>query len=155
MSNPNFGSILDKSPTEVERPKPIPPGTYSTVIIGMPRYDKSSKKQTEFVEFQHKFLAPGDDVDADALQEALTIGEETKSLNDVVMKNTFYLTESAAWRLKEFLRDCGFDIESDEMSLRDMVEQTAGKSVGVFVKHVPSQDGQTVFAQIDRTVAEG
>lgn len=150
---PNFTSILDRNPTEVEKPKPIPAGTYSTIIIGQPRFDKSSKKQTEFVEFSHKIVAQGEDVSEEDLNEALTKPDgSVRPLQDIVMKNTFYLTENAAWRLKDFLKDVGFDVDDDSVSMREMVEGCAGRSVGVFVKHEPSQDGTTVFAKIDRTV---
>lgn len=151
---PNFTEILDRRPSEVEKPKPIPAGTYATVITGLPRFDKSTKKQTPYVEFQHKIVNAGEDVSEDDLKEALSLPDgSVRSLQDIVMKNTYYLTEGAAWRLKEFLRDCGHDVENDTMSLREMVENCAGRSVGIFVTHVPSQDGQTVFAQIDKTVA--
>lgn len=149
MANPNFTDILDRAPSEVEKPKPIAQGTYSTVLVGMPRHDKSAKKQTPFIEFTHKFVAAGDDVDADDLAAAL--GD--RSLQDVVMKNTFYLTEGSAWRLKQFLADCGFDTDASDTSLREMTEQTAGRSVNVFIKHEPSQDGQSIFAKIDSTSA--
>lgn len=143
-----FTSILDLPPTKVERPKPLPQGTYVTVIVGMPRYDKSAKKQTSFIEFQHRMVAAGEDVDKDALDDAL--GD--RALTDVVMKNTLYDTPLAGWRIKEFLQHCGFDIDDDSTSMREMVEQTAGKTVGVYLTHVPTQDGQGVFARIDRTV---
>ena len=144
-----FSSILDRPASEIEAPKPLPQGSYVTVLVGQPKRDKSTKKQTDFVEFQHKITGAGDDVDAEALAEALGV----RGLTDVVMKNTFYLTEASAWRLKDFLRDCGLDIDSDEMSIREMIEQTAGRSIGIFVKHQPTQDGQGVFAVIDHTLA--
>ncbi len=149
MNATNFSDILDRAPSEIEKPKPIPQGTYSTVLVGVPRQDKSAKKQTPFVEFTHKIISAGDDVDGDALKEAL--GE--RSLADVTMKNTFYLTEGSAWRLKQFLSDCGFDVEDGDTSLREMVESSAGRAVNIFVKHEPSQDGQSVFAQIASTAA--
>lgn len=147
--SPDFSEILDRVPSEIEKPKPIPVGTYSTVLQGIPRQDKSAKKQTRFVEFAHKIIAAGEDVDEDSLKEALTSPDGTvRSLQDIVMKNTFYLTENSAWRLKDFLKDCGFDIDDDSASLRELIEQTAGRQVNVFVKHEPSQDGQSVFAKI-------
>jgi len=149
MADANFSEILDRAPSEIEKPKPLPQGTYSTVLVGMPRHDKSAKKQTPFIEFNHKLVAAGDDVDDDDLKTAL--GE--RSLQDITMKNTFYLTEGSAWRLKQFLADCGFDVDADDQSLREMTEQTAGRSVNIFVKHEPSQDGQSVFARIDSTAA--
>ena len=113
---PNFGSILDRAPSEIEKPKPLPQGSYITVLVGQPRFDKSAKKQTEFVEFTHKLLAAQEDVDEDELK---VLG----GVKDKVMKNTFYLTEGAAWRLKEFLEHCGID-EAD--SLREMIDETPG-----------------------------
>ena len=138
---PNFGSILDRAPSEIEKPKPLPQGSYITVLVGQPRFDKSSKKQTEYVEFTHKLLAAQEDVDEDELKSMGGIKEK-------VMKNTFYLTEGAAWRLKEFLEHCGID-EAD--SLREMIEETPGKQVGIFVNHEASQDGTSVFARVGKT----
>ncbi len=138
---PNFGSILDRAPSEIEKPKPLPQGSYITQIVGQPRFDKSSKKRTEFVEFTHKLLQAQDDVDEDELK---ALG----GVKDKVMKNTFYLTESAAWRLKEFLGHCGIE-EGD--SLREMIEETPGKQVGIFVNHEASQDGTSVFARVGKT----
>lgn len=145
----NFSDILDRAPTEVEKPKPIPQGTYTTILVGLPRHDKSAKKQTPFIEFTHKIVAAGDDVDQDALAEAL--GE--RSLQDMTMKNTFYLTEGSAWRLKQFLADCGLDVEDDSHSLRELTEQTTGRSVNIYINHEPSQDGQSVFAKVGSTAA--
>ena len=154
MASPNFGALLDKAPTEIERPKPAPQGTYTTVIQGMPKYDVSTKKKTEYVEFTHKFLEAGDDVDADDLKAFLTTGDGSKKkLSDVTMRNTYYLTEGSLWRLKDFLKDCGFDVGEDDTTFRQMIEETPGKQVGVFVKHQGSQDGTSVFANIDHTVA--
>ena len=139
----SFSSILDRAPSEIEKPKPAPQGSYTTVLVGQPRFDKSAKKQTDFVEFQHKLLSAQDDVDEDELK---ALG----GIKDKVMKNTFYLTEGATWRLKEFLEHCGIDMDEVE-SLREAVEQTPGKQVGVFVNHEASQDGTSVFARIGKT----
>lgn len=149
MANTNLTSILDRAPSEVEKPKPLPVGTYNTVLVGLPREDKSAKKQTPFIEFTHKFISAGEDVDSEELAAAL--GD--RALADVTMKNVFYLTEGSAWRLKEFLRDCGFDVESGDASMREMCEQSAGSAVGVTIIHRPSQDGQSMFAEIGKTVA--
>ena len=139
----SFASILDRAPSEIEKPKPLPQGSYITVLVGQPRFDKSAKKQTDFVEFQHKLLSAQEDVDEDELK---ALG----GIKDKVMKNTFYLTEGATWRLKEFLEHCGIDMDEVE-SLREAVEQTPGKQVGVFVNHEASQDGTSVFARIGKT----
>ena len=140
---PNFGSILDRAPSEIEKPKPLPQGSYITVLVGQPRFDKSAKKQTEFVEFTHKLLAAQEDVDEDELKSMGGIKEK-------VIKNTFYLTEGAAWRLKEFLEHCGIDLDDCE-NLRAAVEETPGKQVGIFVNHEASQDGTSIFARVGKS----
>lgn len=145
-----FGSILDRAPADVEKPKPAPIGSYKTQIVGQPRFDKSSKKQTEFVEFTHKLISAGEDVDEDELKAYL--GD--RKLSEVTMKNTYYLTEASLWRLKEFLEHSGIDLDSVD-SLREGIEATPGVEVGIFVNHEPSQDGESFFARINKTfVAE-
>lgn len=144
QASPNFSSILDEAPSEVDRPKPLPVGTYTTIIQGLPRFDKSTKKQTEYVEFTHKILAAGDDVDQ---EELASMG----GIKDKTMKNTYYLTEASKWRLDEFLTHCGINLDG-ESSRREMVEQTPGKQVGIYVTHEASQDGTAVYAKIGKTV---
>src|SRR6185437_1001481 len=47
----SFSYILDKPATEIDRPKPLPVGTYTWSIQGLPKHDKSREKQTPYVEF--------------------------------------------------------------------------------------------------------
>lgn len=139
-----FTSILDRQSSEIERPKPLPVGTYNCIVKGLPRYDKSSKKQTDFVEFNLEIQSAEDDVDEDAIA-AMTGGVVGKSIKD-----TYYLTEEAAFRVKDFLDNAGVE---DEGTLRSRIEQTPGKQIKIFIKHEPSQDGQSVFARIGKTMA--
>jgi len=149
-----FASILDRPATEIERPKPLPVGTYLTVIKGMPRYDKSAKKQTPFIEFTHAIQSAREDVSEEDLKAYLTNGAgEVKSLTAVTIKNTYYLTEEAGWRLKKFLGDLGFDMEDPENTMRVVAEQSAGSEVYVTIRHRPSEDGRNVFAEIADTAA--
>ncbi len=148
QTNAAFSDILNKSPSEVERPKPLPTGTYITMIEGLPRYGESTKKLTKFVEFTHKMLSAEDDVDQDSLKEIL----KGKPLSDIRMKNTYYLKEGVEWRLKEFLGHLGYDVDNTEASFQELCEDTNGKQVAVFIKHEPSQDGTSIFARIDRTL---
>lgn len=142
-STPNFGALLDTPSSEVERPKPLPVGSYVCMVLGQPRYDKSAKKQTEFVEFTLKFLSAEDDVDADELKEMGGVADKT-------IKDTYYITETSLWRLKDFLTSCDLDVDGDE-SLRALIEETPGKQVGIFIKHEASQDGQSIFARVGKT----
>ena len=141
--NTSFGAILDKPASDIERPKPLPTGTYVCVVKGLPRYDKSSKKQTEFAEYTLQPLQAGDDVEEEALQEMGGIANRT-------IRATYYITEDALWRLKKFIEDCGVEIE-DGHSLREYCEQLQGRQVLATIKHRASDDGQSVFAELAGT----
>lgn len=145
-ARPNFGSLLDKRPEEIEKPKPLPEGSYLWVIQGLPRMDKSSKKQTEFVEFTLKAVAAGDDVDPVALTEVL--GD--KKLGEVTQRATYYLTDASLWRLKEFLEHCGIDMD-ETVSLRAAIEDSPNCQVVAYINHEPSQDGSSIFARLGKT----
>lgn len=143
MSSPNFGAILDTPSQEIERPKPLPQGTYTCVINGLPRMDKSAKKGTEFVEFNLNILAAGEDVDEDALSEMGGIANKSTRI-------TFYLTENSVWRLKKFLAE-DLQIEEDDVTLRQMIGMAPGRQVLAHIKHTPSDDGTSVFANVAST----
>ncbi len=139
----SFASVLDMPAQDIERPKPIPVGSYVCVVQGQPKFDKSTKKQTEYVEFTLKLLEAMDDVDEDALKEAGGIKDKT-------MRNTYYLTEGAIWRLKDFLGHCGIDTDTDA-SLRQLIDEAPGKQVVANIAHQASNDGSSVFAQVKNT----
>jgi len=138
---PNFGALLDTAPSEVERPKPMPEGSYLWVVQGLPEFGKSSKKQTEFVAFTLKCLQAGPDVDLDELEEMGGIADKTT-------KATFYITETALYRLKEFLEHCGVE---EGTSLRAMIEETMNCQVGGYIRHEASNDGESIFARLGKT----
>lgn len=145
-----FSSILDTPSSEVERPRPMPVGEYVCVVQGQPRFDKSAKKQTEFVEFTLKFIEAQDTVDSDALGEWLTKKDGSKDrLADRTTKTTYYLTENSLWRLNDFLDHC--EAGDEDMSLRQRIAETPGKQIIVTVKHEASQDGSAVFARVGAT----
>lgn len=143
----NIAHILDKPSNQIERPKPLPMGNYIFVVKGLPRYDKSSKKQTEFAEHTLQVLQPQEDVDQEALEEWMRKEDgTTKSITDATMKATFYLTEAAAFMYTDFLNACQAGEETD--SLRFRGQSAAGCQVIGTVVHRPSQDGKTMFAEV-------
>jgi len=141
QTTPNFGALLDKPASDVERPKPLPQGSYHCVVKGLPRFDKSSKKFTEFVEFTLQPTAAGEDVDEEDLAAMGGITNKT-------IRATYYITEDALWRLKDFLSHCGIE---EDGSLRNMIDQTPNCEVIAFIKHRASEDGQSVFAELAKT----
>lgn len=141
----SFSSVLDMPADSVERPKPLPVGSYVCIVQGQPRIDKSAKKGTEFSEFTLKLLEPLDDVDEDALKEYGGIKDKTT-------KVTFYHTENSIYRLKEFIEHCGVEIE-EGVSLRQLIGEVTGQQVVAHVAHEASDDGQMIFARVKSTAA--
>jgi hypothetical protein len=150
MANPDFAGILNRQSGDVERPKPLPIGEYTFKVKGLPNFDKSAKKGTPYVEFTCVPIAPMDSVDADDLQESLTRKSGVKQLSDMVQKLTFYLTEDALWRLKEFLLN-DLQIEEGEKTLQAMIEEAPNSEFIGTIKHAPTNDGKGVFANIGST----
>ena len=146
----SFSSILDRPSSSIERPKPLPIGQYICMIQGQPRFDKSAKKGTDFVEFTLKFLSALESVDEDALNLALTSGDGTrKPLTDKTIKSTYYLTEDSTWRLVEFLDHA--QAGDEDSTLAQRIDDTPNKEIGVTIVHTPSQDGTSIFANIGKT----
>ncbi len=147
MANPatqtSFESILDMPATEVERPKPLPVGTYDAIVRGLPEYGESSQKKTPFCRFTYAIQAAGEDVDTGEI-EAIG-GLEGKSIRD-----TYYTTPDAIFRLTDVLERMGIDPEGK--SIRQMIDETPNCSIRVVIGHRPSQDGQQIFAEITRTM---
>lgn len=141
MATPNFGALLDRPAADIERPKPLPQGSYTCVVKGLPRYDKSSKKHTEFVEFTLQPLTAGDDVDQEDLAAMGGIMNKT-------IRATYYVTEDSLWRLKKFLEDLGIE---ESGSLRSMIDEAPGRQVIAYMKHEGSDDGQAVYAKLSNT----
>lgn len=147
MAAPNFASVLDRPSTEVVRPPACPVGNYICAHQGLPRRDKSSKKQTEYVEFQLKPISVVEGtVDAEAVAELGGLG------NFPNFRLTFYMTEKSGYRLKEYLQDdLKLEWNEDETTLWEVAQTTASQQVMVTLKHTPTEDGKGVFHEIAST----
>lgn len=142
-ANPNFADLLDKPSSEIEKPKPVPQGTYQFSINGLYKEGKSTQKQTPYVEFTCNYMAALDDVDEAALAEMGGVNGKTSRL-------TFYITEDSTYRLKKFLVE-DLLLEEGDKSLRQLLDETPGCQFLGAVKHEASKDGTSVFANIATT----
>lgn len=142
----SFADILNQPVTEVVRPKPIPVGTYTCVVDGPPKFDRTkSADPTEVIEFSLKPLQAGADVDQASLQEALN----GKSLSDVKLRLTFYGTEAAIYRLDAFLLE-HLGVEPGAQR-KELIAQAPGRQVLATVVHAASKDGQAIYANVGGT----
>jgi len=146
----SFSDILDKPATEIDRPKPLPVGTYTWSIQGLPKHDKSREKQTPYVEFTCKCQGAMDDVDEEALQEWATKSDGTmRQLTDYTARLTFYITPDSLYRLQEFLTHLGLDGEGK--TTRQLIDETPNCQFLGSITHTASRDGESIFANINKT----
>ena len=138
----SFQDILNTKTDDIERPKPLPVGTYLGIVSGPPEIAPIGQKNTLAAKYSIKLLAPQDDVDRDALSEMGGIGDRTVGL-------TLFLTQDAAWRAKEFLENCGIDTAGK--TLGESLTEAPGRQVYVKLKHRPSPDGTQLYSEIQST----
>jgi hypothetical protein len=157
----NITDILDMPSSSIERPKPIPQGTYVAQVVGQFREDKSTKKGTRYHEYTLQLIKPATngedeplDVDMEALEQSLAkpSGELTE-LSKRTLRHTIYITPDALWRYKDFLDHLGIPDEEDneELSTLQRAGMAPGRFVLVHVKHTSSPDGTSIYANIDKT----
>jgi hypothetical protein len=147
----SFESILDMPATDVERPKPLPAGTYDAIVKGFYEEGLSSQKKTPYVRFTYAMQAAGEDVDEEELAAILTDDQgNVHSLGEKTIKDTYYTTPDALFRLTDTLENMGIDLEGK--SVRAALSDTPNCSIKVVISHRASEDGQQIFAEVKRTL---
>lgn len=133
---PDFNALLDADPTSFERPPTLPEGEYLALVKGS-EFGKSSQKQTPYVRFHYTILQALDSVPQEALDGV--------DLGKAKMRDDFYITEDAMFRLREF-----FELaDAVESNTRESVQACIGKQVVLTIGHTPSQrDPTRTFAEI-------
>lgn len=146
-----FESILDTPADEVERPKPMPAGTYDIVVKGLYEEGVSSQKKTPFVRFTYGFLSAGEDVDEDELTQLLTDKEgNVHPITERTIKDTYYTTPDALFRLTDTLENMGIDMEGK--TVRQALDDTPNSSLRIIVGHRASEGGDQIFAEVKKTL---
>ena len=151
----SFESILDTPADAVERPKPLPAGTYEAIVKGMPEHGVSTQKKTPFVRFTYALTAAGEDVDEDELKTLLTNKDgEVEAINTKSIKDTYYTTPDSLFRLTDALEAMGIDL--DDKTIRAALDETPNCSIAVVVGHRSNPDNpEQIFAEVKRIMAVG
>lgn len=147
---PSFESILDTPAAEVERPKPLPIGTYTAIVKGLYEEGVSSQKKTPFVQFTFALTGAGEDVDQDEL-------EAMGGITDKFLKNNstcFYTTPDALWRLTDFLENA-CEIDLTDKTIRQALGDTPNIEVRLVIIHETNQSGDAKFASVKKFLPMG
>ena len=142
MAN-DFNELLATPMDDIKRPPPLPTGTYHGIIAGH-EFGKSSRKQTSFVQYNLTLLSAGEDVDQTQL--------EGIDLTKRPMRATFYLTEAARYRVKEFLESVGVDVTG--RSLGECIPDANNARVLITVTQRNSEDGKEIYNDVGEVKGE-
>jgi hypothetical protein len=147
MDQPSsFADILNVPVNSANPPKPLPPGEYLGVINGVPEPAKRGPKETECVLFSVKLARPIN-VDQQALNEAL----DGKSLSDVKLTHTVWITPDSVWRLKQFLVDHLGITVTDTTTFSEALAYAPGKELKVIISHYASKVDGRIGMEIKST----
>lgn len=134
----SFEDILNTPVNEHKPPKPLPPGEYLGLIDGQPELTQRGKNQTHCVVFPIKLMQALNQ--SPTFQQELTEALEGKSLSDVRLSNTMWMTPDSAYRLGQFLND---HLGIEGVSTREAISMSQGKQLIVTVGHyVVTREGE-------------
>lgn len=141
----DFSKILSKQAEAIEKPKPLPIGSYLCVNPKLPEFKAIGKNETPAAEFGLVISAPSDDVDPDDLKAYGDVKGKT-------IRHRMFLTEGTEYRTKEELVNA-FGVEEAGKNLGQMFNETVNKMVLVTIKHRPSEDGTEMYSEVEKLAA--
>lgn len=145
MSTGKFQSILANATIgEIEKPKPVPEGSYVALIKGVEYGETKSDKKTPYARVNLELVQALSDVNEASLS---AFGPVTGKK----MRLDFYLTEEALFRLQDFiLDDIGLDMKG--MTLDQALPQIINNQVGVKIRHkFDEKDATKVYTEVEKT----
>lgn len=131
----DLDDLLNTSTDDVKAPQGLPAGSYK-LRVGQHTFDKSSQKQTPFVEYACTPVEAGEEVDEEELEELSNWREKT-------IKARFYLSPNAQFMLVNFLKACG--VETSGRTLKEVIPEAQGCEVWANITKQMMQDGQGSF----------
>jgi hypothetical protein len=152
MADPNFEDVLSMKPSQIEKPKPRPIGTYLGGIQKYELRDVDTKNGTrKIIDFSVKLMAPRQVDDADALAQQGDISDWFPLTYGI-----FYEKPEGRYNLKNFLSEvCGIDPGEgrNEKSLSEMIAASPGSQVLATLRHEPYTDRNTGQPEIATRIA--
>lgn len=145
MADLDFNQLINTKASDVKAPTLLPTGHYEAMIAG-PMSPHKARSGNVAMRFPIQITAPGDDVDAEVLNDAGGIPDKKYNLD-------YWMSPDAQFRFKDFCASCGMDV--DNLTLSELAEQLVENSqtFTVEVKHeADSNDASKVYMRIDNAV---
>lgn len=136
-----FEDILNMNLGDAKAPPVFPIGNY-LMKVGEYRLGESKQKKTLNAEFEIFVMEPKSGVDLEAFSAAGIDLAKRK------LRATFYLTEDAVYRFREFAEKCGVEVEG--LPLKQALSECQGKLIVGYVTQEPSgrEGDQRMFNNI-------
>lgn len=137
----DFSKLLSTNMDQVEKPKPLPAGTYLGHIAKYEFGEVNNEKKTPYCRVFLTLSAPGPDVEQSALDEAKI------DLSKRQMRRDYYLSDDAIYRLKEMLASVGVDTRG--RSFGEAIPDILNAPVIIEVsQRNGGDDGTTIFNDV-------
>ncbi len=149
----DFTDVLNTQADLIERPKPLPIGSYICIVAGLPEYTVRSTKNgdSQTITYKLKPIAAKEDVDESSLHEFGGIAAAPTFTHTIWLGGTAEEQTRNLFRLKDFVGHCGQAISG--VSAKTMAESVVNTQVGIAVTHRPAPDGSAIYAEVKRTFA--
>lgn len=151
----DFNDVLNMKPSEIEKPKPRPLGTYLGAITRYELRDLDTKAgPRKIADFHVKLLMAQDVEDKEALAEQGNVSDWYPMVHGI-----FYETPEGRYALKQFLSET-LDIDpgtgKSEKTISEMLADSPGRQLLTTLKHEPymSKQGTPEIATRIGTVAK-
>ena len=146
----NFKDLLGVQVDSAERPVNFPVGQYDAIVMNY-EFGESAQKGTPFCQFNIKLTAPREDVDDDQFEAA---GGMEKLNARAPLRLTFYVTDNALYRLREFLENT-MELPKEGRNFDEVIPEAANLPLVVTIKHRAGQKEGEFFMEIaDHAPAE-
>lgn len=143
-----FADILNKPAEEIVAPPAVPSGWYDLIVKKYEPVEMGQKK-TEALRFTFGILQPHDEVDEGELEEFGGIAK----LRETTVIHNFFMTESSAYRLREFLENaCQINLSGRSMG-QGLTEVTNVQVRAKIGRRPDPQDPKRMFTEIKEFVA--
>lgn len=143
MVQTNFRDLLAQPTDQFKKPPALPEGHYNGSVKAY-EFGKSTKKGTAQIQFIYNITSAGEDVEEEDMAAIdLSNGKE--------MRQTFYITPNALWRLTDHLNAL---LGPDEgKSFDERIPDTRGIDVLIRVSQRLSEDGEDTYNDVKDVVA--
>lgn len=138
----DFKSLLSKPVDAVEKPRPLPAGTYFGKIAKYEFLEAKNEKKTPYMRAHLALHSAADDVSSDDLR-GIDITKKT-------LRRDFYLTDDALYRLKELIESC--KIPTGGRTLSETIPDLLNAQVMVSVTQRSSQTGDEIYNDVSSVV---